>query len=59
MSISVMVYLRKLLMSNIFFRKYFIINYVLNFMYITSNEKSFNEKFFLQEKYIIIIIKQK
>ena len=59
MSISVMVYLRKLLMSNIFFRKYFIINYVLNFMYITFNEKSFNEKFFLQEKYIIIIIKQK
>ena len=34
-------------MSNVFFLKYFIINYVLNFMYIIFNEKSFNEKFLL------------
>ena len=35
------------LMSNIFFLKYFIINYVSNFMYRMFNEKSFNEKFLL------------
>ena len=34
-------------MSNVFFLKYFIINYDLNFMYIMFNEKSFNEKFLL------------
>ena len=36
-----MVYLKEL-MSNVFFLKYFIIDYVLNFMY-----KMFNEKFLL------------
>ena len=41
-----MVYLRKL-MSNIFFLKYFTINYVLNFLYIIFLEKPLNEKFFL------------
>ena len=41
-----MVYLRKL-NSNIFFVKYFIINYILNFMHIMLNEKSFNETFLL------------
>ena len=35
-----MVYLRKL-MSNIFFLKYFVVNYVLKFLYIMLNEKSF------------------
>ena len=34
-------------MSNIFFLKYFTINYVLNFLYIILNEKSLNEKFLL------------
>ena len=29
------------------FIKYFMINYILNFMYIMLKEKSFNEKFFL------------
>ena len=29
------------------FRKYFMINYILNFIYIMFNEKSFNEKFLL------------
>ena len=43
---QVITYLRKL-MSNMFFLKYFIINYILNFMYIMFNEKSFNEKFLL------------
>ena len=41
-----MVYLRKL-MSNKFFLKYFIINYILHFMYRIVNEKFFNEKFLL------------
>ena len=35
------------LMSNIFFLKYFIINYVSNFMSRMFNEKSFNKKFLL------------
>ena len=43
---QVMVYLRKL-MSNIFYLKYFTINYVSNFLYIIFNEKSLNEKFLL------------
>ena len=41
-----MLYFRKLL-SNVFFLKYFTINYVLNFLYKIFNEKSFNEKFLL------------
>ena len=41
-----MVYLRKL-MSNVFFLKYFTINYVLNFLNIIFNEKSFTEKFLI------------
>ena len=43
---QVMGYLKKL-MSNIFFLKYFVINYVLSFMFIMLNEKYFNEKFLL------------
>ena len=39
-------YLRKLI-SNIFFIKYFTINYILNFLYIIFNEKSFCENFSL------------
>ena len=47
-----MVYLRKvMLMSSIFFQKYFLINYALNSIYIMFNEKSFNEKFLLREIY--------
>ena len=38
-------------MSNVFFRKYFIINYVLNFMYIMFNEKFFKDKFLLMRTY--------
>ena len=34
-------------MRNVFFLKYFTINYVLNFLYIIFNEKSFAEKFLL------------
>ena len=43
---QVMVYLMKLV-SNVFFLKHFVINYVLNFVYEMFNEKSFNEKFLL------------
>ena len=52
-----MVYSRKL-MTNKFFLKYFIINYLLNFLYRNTsvsekslNKKSFNENFSLQEIY--------
>ena len=41
-----MVYLRKLI-SNVYFLKYYIVNYVLNFMHIMLNEKLFNEKLLL------------
>ena len=34
------------------FSKYFIINYVLNFMYIMFDEKFVNEKFFLTKNII-------
>ena len=34
-------------MSNVFFLKYFITNYILSLIYIKFNEKSFNEKFIL------------
>ena len=34
-------------MSNVFFLKYFMINYFLNFMYIMFSKKSFKEKFIL------------
>ena len=42
-----MVYLKKL-MSNVFFLKYFMINYILNFLYIVFNEKSLNEKLLMR-----------
>ena len=32
-------------MNNVFFLKYFITNYILNFMHIMFNGKWFNEKF--------------
>ena len=38
-------------MSNIFVLKYFMINYILNFLYIIFNWKSFKKKFTLQEIY--------
>ena len=38
-------------MTNIFFLKCFIINFVVNFMYRMFNEKSINENFSLQEIY--------
>ena len=41
-----MVYLRKLI-SNVYFLKYYIVNYVLSFMHIMLNEKLFNEKLLL------------
>ena len=47
-----MVYLRNQ-MGNVFFEKYFTINFVLNFLYIISNENPSMKSFCLQ-KYVTI-----
>ena len=44
--LMIMVSLRKL-MSSVFFLKYFTFHYILNFLHIMFNDKSFNEKFLL------------